>query len=69
MAKRHLFVAYFLWLIFGVFGLHHLYLRRLRHFFLWSVSFGGFGVGWLREIYKIPEYVDAANGDLEYYGI
>jgi DnaJ family protein C protein 22 len=34
-------VAYFLWLIGGFFGLHHLYLGRDFHAFLWWCLPGG----------------------------
>jgi DnaJ domain len=29
---------------------------------LGSISIGGFGIGWLRDIWRIPSYVDEANG-------
>ena len=40
---------------------------RTTHAFLWACSFGGFGIGWLRDLFRISEYVDAANGDEVYY--
>ena len=51
-----------LWLTLGWFGAHHFYLGRDRHGFVWLVTLGGgFGVGWLAEIWRLPEYVRAAN--------
>ncbi|XP_014664214.1 PREDICTED: dnaJ homolog subfamily C member 22-like [Priapulus caudatus] len=66
MAKSVL-TTYILWLIGGWFGLHHLYLGRDRHAFVWWCTMGGvFGMGWLRDLSRIPEYVDDANERPEY---
>jgi len=55
-------VAYFLWLIGGGLGLHHLYLRRWKQAFVWWCLPGGyFGVGWFRDLWRIPEYVADYN--------
>ncbi|XP_036389819.1 dnaJ homolog subfamily C member 22 [Megalops cyprinoides] len=53
--------AYALWAVGGPLGLHHLYLGRDSHALLWLLTLGGFGVGWAREIFRIPEYVGEAN--------
>lgn len=59
--------AYFLWLIGGILGLHHFYLGRDLHGFLWCCTLGGyFGFGWIRDIFFISEYVAEANEDKEY---
>ncbi|XP_066526220.1 dnaJ homolog subfamily C member 22 [Hoplias malabaricus] len=63
MAK--LIVAYALWAVGGPWGLHHLYLRRDSHALLWILTLGGFGVGWLREFFRIPAYVNDANKEAE----
>ncbi|XP_059614940.1 dnaJ homolog subfamily C member 22 [Phlebotomus argentipes] len=61
---KSVLVAYVWWLIGGVFGAHHLYLHRDRHAFVWWCTLGGyFGIGWISEIFKIPEYVRDANDD------
>ncbi|XP_034110322.1 dnaJ homolog subfamily C member 22 [Drosophila nasuta] len=60
--QKSVIVAYVLWLFGGIFGLHHLYLHRDRHAFIWWCTLGGYmGVGWLSEIFMIPEYVRDAN--------
>lgn len=60
-------VAYFLWLVFGYFGVHHFYLGRDKQGILWLTSFGGiFCLGWIRDFYRIPSYVREANKD-HYY--
>lgn len=65
--QKSLCVAYFLWLVGGYFGLHHLYLHRDRQAFLWWCTLGGyFGIGWLCEITQIPEMVRDVNEDPEF---
>ncbi|XP_038642229.1 dnaJ homolog subfamily C member 22 isoform X2 [Scyliorhinus canicula] len=60
MAKS-LLITYVLWFFGGPFGLHHIYLGRDSHALLWMVTFGGFGVGWAREFWRLPKYVQSAN--------
>lgn len=65
--KKSIYVTYFLWLLFGWFGLHHFYLGRDRHAFVWWSTFGGvFLLGWIRDIWRIPVYVADANEDTKY---
>ncbi|XP_065665972.1 dnaJ homolog subfamily C member 22 [Hydra vulgaris] len=62
--KKSLCVTYFLWLFFGWFGVHHFYLGRDMQAFLWWSTLGGFfTLGWIRDLWRIPEYVDDANED------
>lgn len=61
MAKS-VVVTYILWLVGGWSGLHLFYLGRDRHAFTWWCSAGGFfGIGCLRDLVRIPEYVEDAN--------
>lgn len=60
--KRKLY-AYILWLIGGIFGLHHVYLKRDRHAFIWFSTFGGFIIGYLYDLFRMSEYLDYANND------
>ncbi|EDW86509.1 uncharacterized protein Dwil_GK18527 [Drosophila willistoni] len=65
--QKSVVVAYFLWLFGGIFGLHHLYLHRDRHAFVWWCTLGGYmGIGWIGEIFLIPEYVRDANEDPQF---
>lgn len=59
-------LAYLLWLTGGIFGLHHVYLGRFRHAFTWWCTCGGFGHGWFRDLWRIPDYVAESNQDHEY---
>ncbi|XP_068777438.1 dnaJ homolog subfamily C member 22 [Struthio camelus] len=61
MAKR-LLVAYGLWALGGPLGLHHVYLGRDSQALLWLVTLGGFGAGWLCDLWLLPGWVAAANG-------
>lgn len=56
-------VAYIFWLLGGPFGLHHFYLGRDKHAFVWYISFGGLLLGWFRDLWRLPEYVYQANND------
>lgn len=62
MVKRRT-VAYALWAVGGPLGLHHIYLGRDSHALLWMLTLGGFGLGWVREVTRIPAYVGEANED------
>lgn len=64
MAKK-LMITYALWAMGGPLGLHHIYLGRDSHALLWILTFGGFGIGWAREFFRIPSYVSEANRDVE----
>jgi len=62
--KKSKFWAYLLWLFGGLFGAHHVYLGRDDQAFVYISTFGGYmGLGWLRDVYRIPAYVADANDD------
>eukprot|EP00667_Euglena_gracilis_P016840 EG_transcript_17664 len=58
--------AYLLWLSTGLLGSHHVYLKRDYHAFLWWTTGGFFGLGWLRDCWRLPTYVAEHNGDPYY---
>ena len=61
---KSLKTAYFLWFVGGLFGWHHFYLERDIQGFLWLCFSGGFfGLGWLRDFWRIPDYVDEVNDE------
>ncbi len=62
-ATKSLCLSYLLWLVGGMFGLHHFYLGRDRQAFVWYSTMAGCGLGWLRDFTRLPEYVAAANCD------
>jgi len=60
----HIVAVYLCWLFGGLFGLHHFYLGRDKHAFVWWMSLGGFGIGWFRDLWRVPEYLFEANQDI-----
>ncbi len=67
MTKKSVCITYLFWLIGGWFGLHQIYLRRDRHAFLiWSSAAGYLGLGLIRDLWRIPQYVKDANEEPVY---
>ena len=62
MSNKSELITYVLWMTLGWFGIHHLYLRRYRHGFVWLWTLGGCcGLGWLLESCRLSSYIDSAN--------
>lgn len=61
--KKSVITAYLYWFFGGIFGLHLFYLGRDAHAFLTWSTLGGYGLGWLSDITKIPRYVRDCNDD------
>lgn len=60
--KKSLLLTYVLWILWGWLGVHHFYLGRDFQAFVWWSTIGGvFGLGWFRDVWRIPEYVEDAN--------
>lgn len=60
---KSIILAYIFWLFGGIFGLHLFYLERDAHAFLTWSTLGGYGLGWLADVTKIPRYVRDCNED------
>lgn len=60
---RTLPVAYLLWLPFGIVGAHRFYCGRVGTGVLWCLTGGLFGIGWLIDVFLIPEMVREANAE------
>lgn len=56
---RSVLIAYLLWMIWGVLGVHRLYLGKLPTAFLYLVTGGLFGLGWLYDLFTLPGQVEA----------
>ena len=54
-------ITFILWLFGGWCGLHHFYLGRDKHGFLWATSFGGFILGWWKDFSRLGAYTEEAN--------
>lgn len=61
--RKSIVWAYVWWLFGGIFGLHLFYLERDAHAFLTWSTLGGYGLGWLADVTKIPRYVRDCNDD------
>ena len=59
--ERNTFVAYLLWLIFGIFGAHKLYLRRPIMALVYLCTAGLFVIGWIVDLFTMVEQVAACN--------
>lgn len=55
--------AYVLWLLsgFGWLGLHRIYLDKHRTCFIWTLTFGFFGLGALMDLWTLPRLVERYN--------
>lgn len=55
--------AYILWLLsgFGWLGLHRIYLDKHRTCFIWTLTFGLFGIGSLIDLWTLPRLVERYN--------
>lgn len=58
---RSLPVAYLLWALFGVLGVHRFYLHRIGTGLLWLFTGGLLGIGWLVDAFLIPGMVEEIN--------
>ena len=63
---KNLCVAYLCWALGGLAGLHHFYLGRMSQGFVWWTTGGGFILGYIRDSWKLSEYVKQSNLDPEF---
>ncbi|XP_060582035.1 dnaJ homolog subfamily C member 22-like [Ruditapes philippinarum] len=59
----NIIVAYICWVLGGPLGLHHFYLGRDKQALVWWMSLGGLFLGWIRDLWRLPEYLYEANKD------
>ncbi|MCP4251532.1 MAG: NINE protein [bacterium] len=58
---RSVGVAYILWALVGVLGVHRFYCGRIGTGILWFFTGGLVGIGWLVDVFLIPDLVREAN--------
>ena len=68
MFKKKL-ITYLLWLFGGILGLHHIYLGRYKHAFIWYSTFGGFLIGFFNDLTRMSDYIDYANNDDDFFSL
>ena len=66
VAPRRLWLAYLLWAACPVYPLYAFYLGRDEHCWLYAVTGGGFGVGWLLDGCCLPWFVADHNEPVGY---
>ncbi|XP_052807470.1 uncharacterized protein LOC128236572 [Mya arenaria] len=59
--KKSVIEAYLLWLILGLLGGHHFYLKRPGFAVLYIFTFGLGGVGWFIDLFRLPYLVSRCN--------
>lgn len=59
--KKSLVESYLLWLVFGLLGAHHFYLRRTEWGILYFLTGGLMGCGWLIDLFRMPYLVSQVN--------
>ncbi len=62
--ERSVLLAYALWMLWGVLGVHRLYLGKWRTGLLFAVTGGLFGLGWLYDLATLPWQVTRCNAEL-----
>lgn len=67
MTTKSIKTAYACWLVGGLFGLHHAYLGRYKQAFIHSITFGGFFIAYIRDLWRLPDYLKEVNDDDEEY--
>ena len=66
MVRCSLSKAYALWLLGGWAGVHHFYLGRHVQGVVWVTTGSMLGMGWLRDAFRISDYVRQANAEPEH---
>lgn len=54
-------VAYFWWFFLGLLGAHWFYLGKPGRGVLYLLTVGIFGLGWLVDMFNMPDYVRHSN--------
>jgi TM2 domain-containing membrane protein YozV len=54
MLTHSLGIGYFFWLLFGLFGIHRFYFGRKGTGFLYLLTFGVAGIGYIVDAFRIP---------------
>tara|TARA_B100001093_G_C26627812_1_gene927506 strand:- start:278 stop:799 length:522 start_codon:yes stop_codon:yes gene_type:complete len=62
---KSIIITYFLWLMFGFFGIHKFYLGKTWQGILYIFTIGGFLILWLIDLFTIPAQVAAINGTIK----
>lgn len=61
MKEKELWVAYILWLFFGLLGVHKFYLEKWIMGILYFFTCGFFFIGWFIDLFTLPSQVERYN--------
>jgi len=60
---KRLSVAYILWLLFGIMGVHRFYLKNPKTGLVYMFTGGIFGLGWLADLFLTPQLFNTSRFD------
>jgi len=63
--SKNVLVAYALWFVFGLLGVHHFYLKRYGWGIIYLLTLGVFGLGWCWDVIGTNLYVKSHNSQVE----
>lgn len=63
--RKEISIAYLLWFFLGIFGVHKFYLNRPGMGVVYILTFGFLGLGWLYDLFTLPQQVNDANSRIE----
>ncbi len=58
---KEVWITYLLWWFLGYLGVHKFYLEQWGMGIFYALTCGGFGIGWLIDLFTIPKQVEHAN--------
>ena len=59
--NKNVLLAYVLWFFLGLLGGHRFYLNQVGMGIFYVLTFGGFGLFWLLDLFLLPDLVNRAN--------
>ena len=62
--ERELWVAYLLWFLLGLVGVHKFYLGKMGMGILYLFTGGIFLIGWIIDLFTLPSQVRAYNDEV-----
>ena len=62
--ERELWVAYLLWFLLGLVGVHKFYLGKIGMGILYLFTGGIFLIGWIIDVFTLPSQVRAYNDEV-----
>jgi hypothetical protein len=61
LPPKSLAIAYILWFLVGIIGVHHFYMGKVGRGILWLLTLGLAGIGWLVDLFTLPSQIRTVN--------